>query len=81
MGGLQHEQSVTCLALKLNQIVCFMMLNTFGKLLNMIRSKNTWKICDQKPKQRFQNLTCDETSVPSYQLKGSQGMILDALER
>ena len=55
MGGLQHEQCVTCLASKLNQNVHFMMLNTFGKLLNMIRSKNAWKTCDKKRKQRFQN--------------------------
>ena len=40
-----------------------MMLNAFGKFINMIRRKNPWKTCDYKPKQRFQNLTCNETLV------------------
>ena len=41
--GLHHEESLTQTWSKLSQIVCFMMLITSGKLLNMIRSKKAWK--------------------------------------
>ena len=54
---LQCEECVTCFAPKLSQIMRFMMLNTFGKLLNMIRSKNAHKLGDQKPYCEFLILT------------------------
>ena len=43
--NLLSGKSVTCLALKLSQILHFMMLNAFWMFLNMIRSKNACKLC------------------------------------
>ena len=55
----------------------------------MFRGKNAWKTCDQKPKQGFKTFDLVKKisfKVPTsdqwhYQLNGSQGMIIDALER
>ena len=61
----------------------------FWEVSNHDQKKNVWKTCDQKPKQRFQNPDFVKNSISNYQIqihgisnsKGSQGIIIDALER
>ena len=55
--GLHHEESVTQTWSKLSQIVCFMMLITSGKLINMIRNKNAGNPVIRSQNKDFKILT------------------------